>query len=368
MSEGLRWPLSVPVLSDGFVTLRAHTHADVDDMLEMCRDPEALRWTSIPVESTRETVEEFAFTDGARGWDEKQHRGWAIEVDERFAGNVDVRDAPIADIGFVLHPWARGRGVMVRAVRLATDWALVEGGVEIVHWRANVGNVDSLRVAHAAGFTLHGVTPGIVQQRDLVVDAWTGSRRFGEAPVPLVRWAESPVIETQRLRLRPFVEADIPRVVETCSDETTRHWLNGLPHPYVEATARGYLDDCVWQAATGAKATWAVADRETDRLLGNVAVMDMLGINATSGEVGYWTHPDARGRGVMTEAVRAVAEHAFDPAGLDRSRLVLYAAAGNPPSNAVAVAAGFRHFGTQTAAERLGDGTLDDLHGYELLR
>jgi len=34
----------------------------------------------------------------------------------------------------------------------------------------------------------------------------------------------------------------------------------------------------------------------------------------------------------------------------------------------VAVAAGFRHFGTQTAAELLGDGTFDDLHGYELLR
>ncbi len=176
------------------------------------------------------------------------------------------------------------------------------------------------------------------------------------------------MIDTERLRLRPFVDADIPRVVETCSDQTTRHWLNGMPHPYVEATARGYLNDCVWQAATGAKATWAVADRETDVLLGHVAVMDMLGINATGGEIGYWTHPDARGRGVMTEAVRAVVAHAFDPSGLDRARLTLYAAAGNPASNAVAVAAGFRLFGTQTAAELLGDGTFDDLNGYELLR
>ena len=70
----------------------------------------------------------------------------------------------------------------------------------------------------------------------------------------------------------------------------------------------------------------------------------------------------------MSVAVRAIAAHAFDPTGLDRSHLVLYAAAGNPASNAVAVAAGFRHFGTQTAAERLGDGSVDDLRGYELLR
>jgi RimJ/RimL family protein N-acetyltransferase len=368
-SGGLSWPLSVPVLSDGVVTLRAHTPADIDDMLEMCRDPEALRWTSIPLDSTRESVEDYAFTVVAGGWDNGNHFGWAIEVEGRFAGNVDVRgDGPIADIGFVLHPWARGRGLMVRAVRLATDWAFVEGGVEIVHWRANVGNVGSLRVAHAAGFTLHGVTPGIVQQRELVVDAWTASRRFGDPPVPRARWAESTVIDSERLRLRPFAEADIPRVVETCSDETTRQWLGGMPKPYVEATARSYLADCVWQAAKGAKATWAVADRETDVLLANVAVMDMLGINATGGEVGYWTHPDARGRGVMKEAVRAVVAHAFDPSGLDRSRLVLYAAAGNPPSNAVAVAAGFQRFGTQTAAELLGDGTFDDLEGYELLR
>jgi RimJ/RimL family protein N-acetyltransferase len=96
--------------------------------------------------------------------------------------------------------------------------------------------------------------------------------------------------------------------------------------------------------------------------------MDMLGINPTSGEIGYWMHPAARGRGLMTEAVRMVVRHALDPEGLDRRRLVLYAAADNPASNAVAIAAGYQHYGTQRAAERLGDGSYDDLHGYELLR
>lgn len=372
-ADHLRWPLSVPVLSDGVVTLRAHTPADVGAMHEMSVDPDMVRWTAIPTPNTREMSEEFALAIIPRGWDEGINHVWAIEANDadgraRYAGNVDVRGVPIADIGYALHPWARGRGWMTRAVRLATDWTLMYAQVEIVHWRAHPGNIASLRVAHQAGFSLHGLVPGILHERGRVLDAWTASRRFGDAPVPRMRWAESSVIETDRLRLRPFVDSDIPRVVETCSDETTRHWLHGLPHPYVEGTARGYLADCVWQAATGAKATWAVADLETDQLLGNIAVMDMLGVNATSGEVGYWTHPDARGRGLTTEAVRAVAKHAFDPAGLDRARLVLYAAAANAPSNAVAVAAGFRYFGTQTAAERLGDGTTDDLHGYELLK
>ena len=366
MTEGLRWPLSVPVLSDGVVTLRAHTPDDVDGMFEMIQDPVMVRDTAVPHPSSREDSEKYAFTIVRRGWDEGEHFGWAIEADGRFAGNVDIRGGkPVADIGYGLHPWARGRGLMARAVRLATDWAFTEAGVEIVHWSSHVGNEASLRVAHQTGFTLHGLVPGLLHERGRVLDAWTGSRRFGDPPLPRTRWAESTVIETERLRLRPFVDADIPRMVEACSDDTTRQWLTGSD-PYVEATARAFLVDSVLWSALGARAGWAVADRDTERLLGSVSISGMSG--SDRGELDYWAHPDARGQGFTTEAVRAVVQHAFNPSGLDRRRLVLYAAAGNPASNAIAVAAGFRQFGTQTAAELLGDGTYDDLHGYELLR
>lgn len=369
----MKWPLTVPVLTDGVVTLRAHTSADIDSMLAMANDPEMAEWTAIPLPHTREMSEQFAFTVIPRGWNEGTFRGWAIEaVDDdgvaRFAGNVDIRQTPIADIGFALHPWARGRGMMTRAVRLAVDSAFSEGGVEIVHWRSHVGNTASLRVAHATGFSLHGTTPGLLHERGQVLDAWTGSIRFGDPPVPRTTWADAVVLESDRLRLRPFNDTDLPRIVEACSDPQSRHWLAGLPHPYTSATARAYVDDCVWQAATGAKATWAITDRKSDQLLGNIAVMDMLGVDPTSGEVGYWMHPDARGRGIMTEAARLVVQHAFADQGLDRRRLVLYAAVDNVGSNAVAEAVGFTRYGTQRAAERLGDGSYDDLHGYEFLR
>jgi RimJ/RimL family protein N-acetyltransferase len=373
MTDVTKWPLNVPVLSDGVVTLRAHTPADIEPMYEMATDPQAVEWTAIPSPYIHEMAEQFAFNLMPRGWNDGTHRGWAIEANDddgaaRFAGNIDIRQTPIADIGFVLHPWARGRGLMVRAVRLAIDWAFSEGGIEIVHWGSHVGNEASLRVAHATGFALHGTTPGMLHERGRVLDAWTGSIRFGDAPVARTPWAESTVLESDRLRLRAFTDADLPRIVEACSDDQSRHWLSGLPHPYTPAIARAYVDDCVWQAAKGAKATWAIADRETDQLLGNVAVMDMLGVNPTSGEIGYWMHPDARGQGVMSEATRMAVDHAFAADGLDRRRLVLYAAAHNLASNGVAEAAGFTRYGTQRQAERLGDGSYDDLHGYELLR
>jgi ribosomal-protein-alanine N-acetyltransferase len=369
----VRWPLTVPVLHDGVVTLRAHVPSDVDPMVELATDPETVRWTSIPAPYHRAMSEQFAFTVIPRGWDDGTHRGWAVEATDdegrsRFAGNVDVRQRPIADIGFVLHPWARGRGIMARAVRLAVDWALTEGGVEIVHWRSRVGNEGSLRVAQATGFTLHGTTPGMLHERGRVLDAWTGSIRFGDAPYARTSWAEPVVLESDRLRLRPFVDADLPRIVEACNDPLTRHFLPVLPRPYTSTTARAYVDESIWQAAAGSKATWAVADRATDELLGTVSVMDMLGVSGDHGEIGYWTHPSARGQGVTTEATRLVVRHALDPDGLDRRRLVLYAAVDNPASNAVARAAGFEHYGTQRAAERLGDGSYDDLNGYELLR
>ena len=56
----LPWPLSVPVISDGVVTLRAHTPGDLDAMLEMANDPLTQRWTSVPSPSTPETIREFA--------------------------------------------------------------------------------------------------------------------------------------------------------------------------------------------------------------------------------------------------------------------------------------------------------------------
>jgi RimJ/RimL family protein N-acetyltransferase len=72
----------------------------------------------------------------------------------------------------------------------------------------------------------------------------------------------------------------------------------------------------------------------------------------------------------MTEAVRVLVEHAFRSAadgGLGLRRLELRAAAGNVASQHVAEANGFRRTGMRRQAERLGDGSFDDLVDYDLL-
>jgi ribosomal-protein-alanine N-acetyltransferase len=117
-------PTAPPVLTDGVVTLRAHTAADVDELVAMGSDAEMARWTSVPVPYERHRAARLVQEMAPTGWRDGTAFGWAIEALDggrpRFGGNVDIRTGPPPDIGFAAAPWARGRGLVVRAARLAT--------------------------------------------------------------------------------------------------------------------------------------------------------------------------------------------------------------------------------------------------------
>ena len=277
---------------------------------------------------------------------------------------------PVADIGFGLHPSARGRGVMTRAVRLAARWAFEHGDVAAIHWRADVGNLPSRRVAWASGFSFHGTVPRLLAERGEVVDAWIGSLLPDQEMTPRTRWLEPPVLHGERVVLRPFRDSDAPRVVEACSDPRTRRWLPNLPSPYTEDDARAYFLHCQEVQSVGSCVTWCVADPDTDALLADVGVMDLGGEDPQSGEVGYWAHPDVRGRGLITEAVKVVVGHAFAAqrdGGLGLIRLTLGTADGNTASEHVARQAGFREVGRHRRAILLGDGGRADAVWFDRL-
>jgi [ribosomal protein S5]-alanine N-acetyltransferase len=364
-----------PELTDGVVRLRAHSDDDIDAMVEMCRDPEMARWTSVPQPYDRDNAKRFARELVPHGWETGEWRGWAIEATDdtgraRFAGNVDIRGVGVADIGYALHPWARGRGVVTRAIRLATRWAFDHGGVEIVHWRAHAGNVASRRTAWAAGFTFHGTVPKLLHERGRAIDTWIASLQPDASGEPRTRWLVPPVLQGERVTLRPFRDDDVPYIVEACSDPRTRQWLANLPDPYSESDARQWLLSGVENQSIGESVTWCVADPDSDELLANVAVFGLAGPKPFSGELGYWAHPKARGRGAMTEAVGLVTGYAFAATadgGLGLRRLQIGAAVDNSASRRVAIANGFTEVGRDRGAEQLGDGTYTDLVWYDRL-
>ena len=370
----MRFPDHVPVLTDGTVTLRAHRAEDVPGVLEQCVDPLSVQWTTVPVPYTRADAEAFVAERVPAGWASGE---WAFAVEAadedgvgRFCGTVELRDEGNrrAEIAFGAHPWARGRGLVERALRLLLEWGFSEQRLRTVVWWTTVGNWASRRTAWKLGFSCDGTLARWLPQRGDLLDAWVGVLHVDDPRRPRHPWLRVPRLPGERVTLRPLREGDVPRVVEACSDARTSHWLWRMPAPYTDDHARAWLLDRAEHLAAGTAVTWAVADRESDVLVGAV---NAFAIKAQrEAEVGYWAHPDARGRGLMTEAARLVVAHcftAYDAGGLGLVRLEAGAAAGNTASQHVLEAAGFTLVGRQRRSLRLGDGSLSDCRTYDQL-
>ncbi|HEV7183582.1 MAG TPA: GNAT family N-acetyltransferase [Leifsonia sp.] len=145
-------------------------------------------------------------------------------------------------------------------------------------------------------------------------------------------------------------ESDVDRIAEVCQDATVARWTT-IPVPYSRADAEGFVFDLVtggW--ARGTNCTWAIRSEPRGLLKGMIG---LDGIGDGQAEVGYWLAPDARGRGLMTEAAALVVEYAFAaesslsvaPPGLGLQRLVWHAYIGNAASASVARRAGFHYEG-----------------------
>jgi RimJ/RimL family protein N-acetyltransferase len=368
------FPADVPVLTDGRVTLRAHRPGDVQGVLEQCTDPLSIRWTTIPVPYTHEDARRFVTEAVAAGW---AQGGWVFAVEAaddggtpRFCGTVELRDRGNrrAEIAYGAHPWARGRGIMVDAQRLLLDWGFTEQRLRAVIWWANTGNWPSRRLAWRLGFSCDGTLERWLVQRGDLLDAWVGVLHVDDERAPRHPWLEVPTLTGHRVVLRPFREDDAGRVAEACNDDRTARWLWRLPSPYTLEDARAFLLGRGELMASGSGIAWAVADPVTDRLIGNISLFDLK--PGREAEIGYWTHPGARGRGVMTEACALVVRHALTTpgeGGLGLRRLLVSAAEENAASRRVIETNGFTRVGRERHGIRLRDGSLVDSLSYDLL-
>ena len=317
-----------------------------------------------------------------------QHVIWCLAdpVTDHALGSISLFDmGPVperfdAEVGYWLHPPARGHSYLAEALPAVITHAVTavaDGGLGLtrLHAATDSDNHASQSVLERVGFQQWGTDRQAYRRSDgsfsdgvyfelLATDERIDQRAHRRRGIPEV------MLEGERVRLRPLREGDVARISEACSEERSLHWLAGLPRPYTSAHAVQYVARCHALATTRHGLFFAVAEPGDDRMLGSLALMDLAGETPGQGEVGYWTHPDARGRGVMTAGVAMLVRHAFAPqevGGLGLRRLVLRAAAGNTASQQVAEANGFVRTGRQRNAELLGDGTWDDLIDYDLL-
>lgn len=366
----------VPTLTDGAVTLRAPSDDDVDATVEQCRDPETRAWTQVPVPYDREDARTYLRHIVPGGWETDREWIFVVEAPDdagtrRFAGTISLTDRGEgrAEVAFGAHPWVRGRGVMERGLRLLLTWGFAERDLRTVLWRARRGNWRSRRLAWRLGFTFDGTLRDWMPQRGELHAEWLGTLRREDPMAPAHEWLVAPRVVGDQVVLRGTRETDVPRIVEAVNDEEVQRWSQSIrehaPHdPDTVRQRELVLGD---ESARGTSLTWSVADA-ADRFLGQVAI---FGIRpGREAEIGYWAHPDARGRGVMTQACRMAVRHAFvdrEDGGLGLHRLTAYAGEGNVASQRILLGAGFTRFGTERSSTLLPDGSYVDTQAFDRL-
>jgi RimJ/RimL family protein N-acetyltransferase len=154
--------------------------------------------------------------------------------------------------------------------------------------------------------------------------------------------------------LRAWRDDDLDAAWTALQDPEIRLW-NGTGSGSREAARSMLRNRADW--SDGDHASWAVVDATTGELLGSVS-LHSIDPEQASAEIGYFTVPAARGRGVATLAVDAACRWAFDTLPIDRVELAH--AVENEGSGRVAEKAGFHLEGRLRRSYRYGDGRKHD--------
>lgn len=343
-------------LAAGRLHLRPWQAGDEPVLLEVGADADVQRWTSLPVPYTDQDARRFVRATAPQGWASGEDLTWAVcdstsgevlaSVALRPAGRTDVWD-----VGCWCRPPARGQGVTTDAVAVVCRFAAGAQGARRVEWHSQVGNWASRRAAEKAGFRSEGVARAALLHRGEPRDTWLGAWLAGDPQTDTAAFPPSPPRSDGVVTLRRWQRSDAADVARACSDAEIARWLP-VPVPYTVETALAYVDGIVpteWFAGTAANA--AVTDAEDGALVGAVGLIRREGI----GEVGYWTAPWARGRGVAVRAALLHCRWGFQALGLPRVELLTDVA--NLASQRVAAKAGFTREGVARAVRPVPRGT-----------
>jgi RimJ/RimL family protein N-acetyltransferase len=127
-------------------------------------------------------------------------------------------------------------------------------------------------------------------------------------------------INTERLVLRAYEDADVPALTEMMNDELVVAWT-GVPQPYTATDARAYIGrTATAERAQGRGLVLAVTEFLTQRLVGTVRLRH-TDWRVRGTEIRYLTAAWARGEGYACESVSAVCHWLFDHQGFERIEL-----------------------------------------------
>ncbi|WP_436759787.1 GNAT family N-acetyltransferase [Streptosporangium sp. V21-05] len=358
------------VIPAGPVILRPFVPADAEAIVRACSDPEIVRF--VPLVPSPYTLDDaFRYAEVTR---EQWKAGGAPftiadPATDGWLGNISLKPArprSTSEIGYLVAPWARGRGVAGAATAALTAWGFAHG-LERVELLTDVENLASQRVALAAGFRREGVRRGAEEQRD-------GTRRdlvafarlpgdSGERVRPLLPGFPGGSLTDGVVRLRRLTPADAADylALRNLPDVVKHHVPSEVATPE-EVEERCRTAGADWLAGTGVEVV--ILDAATDAFAGDI---QLSGIVPPLGQAmtGYSVLPAFRGRGFAARSVRLLTDWAFEHTPL--GRIIAGTAPDNTASQIVLERAGFTKEALLRGLLPGPDGTrLDDLQWYRL--
>ncbi|UCB42075.1 MAG: GNAT family N-acetyltransferase [Dehalococcoidales bacterium] len=173
-----------------------------------------------------------------------------------------------------------------------------------------------------------------------------------------------PILETERLILKPFKLADAPEVQRLVGDRDVASTTINIPHPYEDGMAEEWIAAYQDRFDKGEQVRFAITHGKEGYLIGAI---DLWAINTQheKAEIGYWTGKPYWNLGYCTEAARAVLKHGFIILGLNRIYATHFTR--NPASGRVMQKIGMKHEGhLRQHAKKWGN--YEDFETYAILR
>lgn len=162
------------------------------------------------------------------------------------------------------------------------------------------------------------------------------------------------VIETKRLRLRPWLESDAQSLYTYAKDPQVGPIAGWPVHTSVEDSLQ------VIRNVLAVPETYAVCLKTDDVAIGSIGLMigakSNLPLPETEGEIGYWIGVPFWGQGLIPEATRALLRHAFED--LELQTLWCGYFDGNEKSKRAQEKCGFRYHHTN---ENMHWALMDDI-------
>jgi [ribosomal protein S5]-alanine N-acetyltransferase len=146
----------------------------------LVHDADVRTYTRVPTEPTPDFVATWIGMY-ENGWKDGSRAGFAIEAhDGEFLGlGLFVRiegEARQGEIGYIVGPAARGKGVATRTLRLLTNWGFSQLGLERIELWIDTTNPGSERVAERVGYVREGVMRSYWLKEDIRRDFGVWSR------------------------------------------------------------------------------------------------------------------------------------------------------------------------------------------------